>query len=265
MARPTPNSRGPIVDGAGTVALVKSGAGNQTLSGQSTYSGGTTVNGPGTLSVGGAGSLTLFNPLGTGQVTLAGGKLALTGQNVVAGLTANLTANLYNNAVNVVNNSVPDYSTLSALNAHLASLGAAGRLRSHFNQWEIESRFQQQRLWQSLALRWPDGGDHSGFGFTTATNYEAFFNGLITVPTAGTYTFSTTSDDGSVLFVDGQDTPVVNNNFFQAATTKTGTVTLTARHTPACRRLLPSGRRHRPVGSIRSPGRRDSQPFPIPT
>ena len=116
---------GSIVNGAGTVALVKSGASNLTISGQSTYSGGTTVNGPGTLSVGGAGSLALFNPLGTGQVTLAGGKLALTGQYAAV---AGLTANLYDrnptgpNGGNF-NGPDPDFASLSALTTHLASLG----------------------------------------------------------------------------------------------------------------------------------------------
>ncbi len=219
---------GSIVDGAGTVALVKSGASNLTISGQSTYSGSTTVNGPGTLSVGGAGSLTLFNPLGTGQVTLAGGKLALTGQSVVAGLTANLTANLYNNAVNVVNNSVPDYSTLSALNAHLASLGVPAVSVPASTNGKVDLNFSNNGYGNPSPFGGPTGATTADYGFTTTTNYEAFFNGLITVPTAGTYTFSTTSDDGSVLFVDGQDAPVVNNNFVQANTTRTGTIALTA-------------------------------------
>src|SRR5262249_12953088 len=42
----------------------------------------------------------------------------------------------------------------------------------------------------------------------------------------GTYTFSTRSDDGSVLRIDGN--PVVNNNFYQGPTTRTGTVALAA-------------------------------------
>ena len=213
---------------------MKSGAGNQTLSqtlsstGQSSYSGGTTVNGPGTLSVGGAGSLALINPLGTGQVALAGGTLALKGQSVPAGLIANLTANLYNNAVNIVNNSAPDYNTLSALNAHLASLGGPAVSVPASTNGKTDLDFSNNGYGNPSPFGGPTGATTADYGFTTATNYEAFLKGFISVPTSGTYTFSTRSDDGSVLFVDGQDTPVVNNNFAQAATTRTGTVTLTA-------------------------------------
>jgi hypothetical protein len=59
-----------------------------------------------------------------------------------------------------------------------------------------------------------------------ATNYSASITGQFSVATTGTYTFSTRSDDGSVLRIDGN--PVVNNNFFQGPTTRTGTATLAA-------------------------------------
>lgn len=52
------------------------------------------------------------------------------------------------------------------------------------------------------------------------------FKGWIQIPADGSWTFSTTSDDGSKLFIDGVE--VVNNNFSQAATKRTGTVALTA-------------------------------------
>ncbi|MBS0658413.1 MAG: autotransporter-associated beta strand repeat-containing protein [Verrucomicrobia bacterium] len=44
--------------------------------------------------------------------------------------------------------------------------------------------------------------------------------------TTGTYTFTLLSDDGSMLWIDGQ--LVVNNNFVQAYTSRSGSVTLTA-------------------------------------
>ena len=49
--------------------------------------------------------------------------------------------------------------------------------------------------------------------------------GYIVAPVAGNYTFGTSSDDGSMLFLDGQT--VVNNNFYQGTTRRTGTVFLT--------------------------------------
>ena len=60
------NVTGVIADGAGTVALSKTGAGRLTLSNSNTYTGGTTVS---------AGTLILSNQngFGTGTVTLAGG------------------------------------------------------------------------------------------------------------------------------------------------------------------------------------------------
>jgi beta-glucosidase len=59
-----------------------------------------------------------------------------------------------------------------------------------------------------------------------ADSWSAKYTGTITPPTTGTYTFSLTSDDGSRLYVDGQQ--VISNWADQPATTKTGTISLTA-------------------------------------
>ncbi len=52
-------------------------------------------------------------------------------------------------------------------------------------------------------------------------------NGFINITKADTYTFTTTSDDGSVLFIDGgdgitpnDDIPLVSNNVYQGMTLK---------------------------------------------
>jgi len=63
-------------------------------------------------------------------------------------------------------------------------------------------------------------------GFTNTLNYQVRLAGKINITTPGVYTFSTTSDDGSVLFIDG--TQVVANNAYQGATQRTGTITLTS-------------------------------------
>ena len=52
------------------------------------------------------------------------------------------------------------------------------------------------------------------------------YTGAINVATGGSYTFYTTSDDGSALYIDG--VLVVNNDFSQGATERSGTVTLAA-------------------------------------
>ncbi len=75
----------------------------------------------------------------------------------------------------------------------------------------------------------PTGGNtqmFSAYGFNNNDNIIARLDGKVNVPTTGTYTFSTRSDDGSVVFLDG--TKIVDNNFFQGMTTRSGTVFLTA-------------------------------------
>ena len=59
-----------------------------------------------------------------------------------------------------------------------------------------------------------------------ASNFGADITATISVASAGDYTFNTSSDDGSLLYIDGQ--LVVNNNFYQGATERTGTITLSA-------------------------------------
>ncbi|MDX2017961.1 MAG: PA14 domain-containing protein [Planctomycetota bacterium] len=56
--------------------------------------------------------------------------------------------------------------------------------------------------------------------------YGIRFRGTITVPQSGVWTFSTNSDDGSDLWING--TRVVNNDGLHGATTRTGTINLNA-------------------------------------
>jgi beta-glucosidase len=75
----------------------------------------------------------------------------------------------------------------------------------------------------NVDYNWNGGSPASG---VPGSNWSATFKGTITPPKTGTYTFSLTSDDGSRLFINGQK--VIDNWNYQAATTKTGTVQLTA-------------------------------------
>jgi len=56
------------------------------------------------------------------------------------------------------------------------------------------------------------------------------YSGKIYLPVAGTYTFYTTSDDGSNLYIDGFDAAhkVVANDYLQGPTERSGTVTVAA-------------------------------------
>ena len=67
----------------------------------------------------------------------------------------------------------------------------------------------------------------------TLANVCRQYTGYFYAPVAGTYTFSTSSDDGSNLYMAGtlgtaSGTLVVNNNFEQGTTQRTGTVSLSA-------------------------------------
>ncbi|MEI7908433.1 MAG: PA14 domain-containing protein [Verrucomicrobiota bacterium] len=56
--------------------------------------------------------------------------------------------------------------------------------------------------------------------------FSQLYTGLIKINTGDTYEFNTTSDDGSLLWIDGQQ--VVYNNYLQAMTTRSGTIPLGA-------------------------------------
>jgi len=56
--------------------------------------------------------------------------------------------------------------------------------------------------------------------------YGLRFSALIDLPTAGSYTFYTASDDGSQLFIDGN--LVVDNDGLHGVVEKSGTVDLSA-------------------------------------
>ncbi len=72
-------------------------------------------------------------------------------------------------------------------------------------------------------------GTVSNFSLEPRTQNNTFgftFSGYINISNAGTYTFYTTSDDGSKLYINGQQ--IVNNDGQHAAVEKSGAVTLTA-------------------------------------
>ncbi len=175
-----------VISGVG--AVVMNGSGTLTLNGTSTYTGTTTIS-QGTLQASGC-------ALGTGAVTVAtGATLAVTGGNGLSARYFNVTATGSN------------FASLPALQTHLSG---------------------QTMALANVATNMNFGS--SGTSFPSPYNsgspvFEAIYSGRLTIGTAGTYTFNTGSDDGSVLFVDGA--VVVNNNFSQSFTTRTGSLALT--------------------------------------
>jgi hypothetical protein len=59
------------------------------------------------------------------------------------------------------------------------------------------------------------------------SRYVMRWRGRITVPMDDLYTFQTTSDDGSMLYIDEKVPAVVQNDGIHAPATKQGTVRLT--------------------------------------
>ena len=71
-----------------------------------------------------------------------------------------------------------------------------------------------------------DAAQYGVYGFPNSNNIVSRMKGKILIAQAGNYTFNTRSDDGSVLFIDNNF--VVNNNFYQGMTTRSGTIALSA-------------------------------------
>jgi len=214
------NINGAIADGAGMVGLTKTGTGMLMLAGSNTFTGGLTIS-SGTVraSATPAGTTTL----GTGTVMLSGGTLALQGQTIGA---PGLLGYFYNNAPNNVANVDPDYNTLQSMSSHLNSVGPWIVTPTSTNGYPkldySNSNFGSGAPFGTS----PATATQANYGFTFAQSYEVKLTGIINVATAGSYTFQTTSDDGSVLFLDNGNTPIVNNNAYQARTTKSGTINL---------------------------------------
>ncbi|HOD82687.1 MAG: Autotransporter-associated beta strand repeat protein [Planctomycetes bacterium ADurb.Bin126] len=71
-----------------------------------------------------------------------------------------------------------------------------------------------------------NGNLFGGLGVNVGTEDVAgLWTGWINITTGGAYTFTTRSDDGNVLYVDGS--LLVNSNYMQGMTNRSGTVTLT--------------------------------------
>jgi len=204
-----------VTESNGTNSLTKIGNGTLAINGASTYSGGTSVDG-GTMTVSSIGG---NNPFGTGTITLGGGNLNLGGQ-----YQGGLTAQFIQDTGNVSNT---PYNSLTALNTYFAGATiAATSLTSAGGKTNFD--FSNTNYGGPNAMFGTTGPTTANYGFNGNSNIEVKFSGFINVPAAGTYSFATTSDDGSVVFVNGQDAPVVNNNNFQGATLQTGTYSFPA-------------------------------------
>jgi beta-glucosidase len=114
-------------------------------------------------------------------------------------------------------------SPSGALPAVPASAFASPLSAQFFNNMTLSGTPVATRNDPNVDFNWNGQSPQSG---VNATQWSAKWTGTLVPPTTGTYTFSLTSDDGSRLFVNGQQ--VIDNWRDQAANTETATVSLTA-------------------------------------
>jgi autotransporter-associated beta strand protein len=216
---------GALNDNGVAVAMTKSGPGLMRIGTTATsVVAGTSLNvTAGAVAFGGTGdSLTGSVPFGSGSVTLqSGATLRLDGQTDGPGLLGQY----YSVTPANVANSNPNFATLTTLNAHLATLTPTVTASTTLNG-KLDFDFSNINYGDGAPF---NGGDptRGDYGFTNTDNMEVRWTGYINITNPGLATFSTTSDDGTVIFINDGDTPVVNNNFYQGATTRTGTYNFT--------------------------------------
>jgi autotransporter-associated beta strand protein len=251
-----------LISGSG--GLNKTGANTLTLTNTNTFSGGVTIN-SGTVNAGPTAPSTVYSALGTGTVTLTGTNPTLNLKGY-ASSGPGLLGQFYNAGAANVGNQDPAYNLLSTMNNQLNALtptvtaattvgGKAdlnfsngGTLNSDPNTGGFTGGGAREYMFNKQA---GPTGSTAAYGFPNPIpfepagaapggtvgldNFQVRFSGFIHITKADTYNFTTTSDDGSVLFIDGgdgitpnDDNPLVNNNAYQGMTLKVGGVALSA-------------------------------------
>ena len=209
-------SAAPNVTAGGTLALrsaVGNSINNVVLGTPLSVSGGTYEIVPGALpDVGG------FDPK---PISLAGGILALDTQH-------GLNAHIYNANPTNTNNFNPDFGP----EALAPGNGDFSLYTALFNGLDSNGGITRVNAPTTLGgrtqLNFPDtqGAPYGSLGANFNDNVQARIEGQFYAQVAGTYEFGTTSDDGSIIFIDGVS--VVYNNRYQGETRRNGTVTLSA-------------------------------------
>jgi autotransporter-associated beta strand protein len=211
-----------LTSGAATDGgLIKQGAGEMYISATPSYNGVTAISG---------GSVVLDRSSLPGAVSVsAGATLRLSNP-------SGLTGTYYNTGVS----DIGVYNSLSTLNTYLATLTPDAATH---NSKEA-----------GAFLDMGDGGQYfpAGYNSSPHDNFQVVWTGMFHAATAGTYNFATASDDGSMLFLDGN--AVVNNNNWQGVTRHTGSVTLTAGDHPITIAFYQGGGGYGMWAEVQQPG-----------
>jgi beta-glucosidase len=155
----------------------------------------------------------------TSAQTAGGGSAGVTSSGTVTPLQG-ITSRAGNGVqVNYAEGPAPS----GALPAVPASAFASPLSAQFFNNMTLSGSPVATRTDPNVDFNWNGQSPQSG---VNATQWSAKWTGTIDPPATGTYTFSLTSDDGSRLFINGQQ--VIDNWRDQAANTETATVSLTA-------------------------------------
>jgi len=234
------NFSGSISDGgSGKAVALNIIGGATTLSGINNYTGGTVVHSGARL----ISELSMAGPsLGSGAVTLAGGALSMNGQQRVVATAPGLSAQLFYivpNQMSTSNGTInANFSTLTSFTSHLQNAPGTPQVQTTANgkdNFDFSNASVSKGAVTGVYTTQPMFGTPpsssndttADYGFLQNQYFEVRFSGYINVPQAGLATFATTSDDGSMIWLDNNDAPVVNNNFWQGATTRSGTYDFT--------------------------------------
>ncbi|MBL0869506.1 MAG: hypothetical protein IBJ18_02900 [Phycisphaerales bacterium] len=111
-----------------------------------------------------------------------------------------------------------------------------------------------------LDINFPNGSGQRRWAGGPNNRWAARFSGKITVPQAGTWTFSTNSDDGSDLWING--TRVVNNDGLHSPQVRSGTIVLTEGTHDFVARVFDNGGGNAVIVSWQAPGATTSTIIP---
>ena len=144
---------------------------------------------------------------------------------LVTGLSANtaysFTVRARDAAGNVSGASAVLSVTTTAATPDPAS--GTGLAAVYYNALDLSGAVALSRTDANVNFDWAGGSPGTG---VNADNFSARWSGQVLAPVTGTYTFTTSSDDGVRLWVNGQ--PLINNWTDHGPTNDSGTLTLTA-------------------------------------